>query len=88
MHLNLTFWDINWDILRQFGRPFDEFGAFILFPVISDHFQPSSAYGKKRVMDRRTDGRTDPLIEMRERIQKLTEISIRPIDNLVCSLFL
>ena len=39
-----------------------------VFPVISDHFHPLSAHWKKRVTDPRTDGRTDPLIEMRGRI--------------------
>ena len=57
------------DILGQFGRHFDEFGPFGLFPPPS-HFRPfSSIIGSfKKKRDEPMDGRTDPLIEMRGRI--------------------
>ena len=67
MRLKWAFWDIlgqlgsYWDILGQFGRLFEEFIAF------------SSTIGlfkktRDRRTDPRTDGQTDPLIEMRGRI--------------------
>ena len=68
MRLNWTFWDI----LRQFGRRFEEFGAIrpfsYSFPTIISH---NRLIEKKRVMyGPTTDGWTEPLIEMRGRIYK------------------
>ena len=55
------------DILGQFERIFDEWGWWrTVFLVISDHFFVIN--GSMKML--RTDGRTDPLKEMRGRISK------------------
>ena len=68
MCLKLTFWDI----LGQFGRLFDEFGAFSLFSQLFPTIFTNYWLIEKRVMDRQMDGQTDgqidPFIEMRGRI--------------------
>ena len=62
----------NQDVYRFFYRLFVGYlqsGIYIsTFPIIMCRFTQFPRFDKKRLMDRRTDGRTDPHLEKRGRI--------------------